>query len=37
MSPLIVSLDGNIGCGKSSIMHYLEKNFTNFCASNGNT
>jgi len=36
MPPLIVSIDGNIGSGKSSIMRYLEKNFANFCASKGN-
>ena len=37
MPPLILSLDGNIGSGKSSIMRYLEKNFVNYCASKGNT
>jgi deoxyadenosine/deoxycytidine kinase len=37
MPPLIVSIDGNIGCGKSSIMRYLEKNFANYCGSKGNT
>jgi len=37
MSPLIISLDGNIGSGKSSIMRYLEKNLANYCASKGNT
>ena len=36
MPPLILSLDGNIGSGKSSIMRYLEKNFANYCASKGN-
>jgi deoxycitidine kinase/deoxyguanosine kinase len=36
MPPLIVSIDGNIGSGKSSVMRYLEKNFANFCASTGN-
>ena len=36
MPPLIVSIDGNIGCGKSSIMRYLEKNFANYCGSKGN-
>ena len=37
MPPLIISLDGNIGSGKSSIMRYLEKNLANYCASKGNT
>lgn len=37
MPPLILSLDGNIGSGKSSVMRYLEKNLANFCASKGNT
>ena len=36
MPPLIVSIDGNIGSGKSSIMRYLEKNFANYCGSKGN-
>ena len=36
MSPLILSLDGNIGSGKSSVMRYLEKNFANYCASKDN-
>ena len=25
MSPIIISIDGNIGSGKSSIVKYLEK------------
>ena len=37
MSPLILSIDGNIGSGKSSIMRYLEKNFVNYCASKNNS
>ena len=37
MPPLILSLDGNIGSGKSSVMRYLEKNLANYCASKGNT
>jgi len=36
MPPLIVSIDGNIGSGKSSVLRYLEKNFANFCGSKGN-
>ena len=36
MPPLIVTIDGNIGCGKSTIMRYLEKNFANYCSSKGN-
>ena len=36
MPPLILSLDGNIGSGKSSVMRYLEKNLANYCASKGN-
>ncbi len=30
MKPIIISIDGNIGSGKSSIVRYLKKNFTNF-------
>ena len=37
MPPLIVSIDGNIGSGKSSVMRYLEKNFAKYCASKDNT
>jgi deoxyadenosine/deoxycytidine kinase len=33
--PTIVSFDGNIGSGKSSIVRYLEKNFENFCQKKG--
>lgn len=29
-SPLIISIDGNIGSGKSSVMRYLEKNFEEY-------
>ena len=36
MPPLIVTIDGNIGCGKSTIMRYLEKNFANYCGSKSN-
>ena len=36
MPPLIVSIDGNIGSGKSSVLRYLEKNFANYCGSKGN-
>ena len=36
MSPLILSIDGNIGSGKSSIMRYLEANFANYIASKNN-
>lgn len=31
MQPIIISIDGNIGSGKSSIMSYFEKNFENYC------
>ena len=31
MAPIIISIDGNIGSGKSSITKYLEKNFSVFC------
>jgi len=33
MKPVIVSFDGNIGSGKSSILHYFEKNFKTLCDS----
>jgi deoxyadenosine/deoxycytidine kinase len=36
MPPLILSLDGNIGSGKSCVMRYLEKNLANYCVSKGN-
>ena len=35
MAPIIVSFDGNIGSGKSSIVHYFEKNFDKFCNKKG--
>lgn len=31
MAPIIISFDGNIGSGKSSIVRYFEKNFEKFC------
>jgi deoxyadenosine/deoxycytidine kinase len=31
MAPKIISFDGNIGSGKSSIVRYFEKNFEKFC------
>ena len=34
MSPIIISIDGNIGSGKSSIVKYLEKNFASLCKIN---
>ena len=37
MAPLIVSVDGNIGSGKSTIVSYLKLHFANYCASKGNT
>ena len=30
-TPIIVSFDGNIGSGKSSVVRYFEKNFAKFC------
>ena len=33
MSPLIVSIDGNIGSGKSTIVRYLKLHFANYCGS----
>ena len=33
MAPIIISIDGNIGSGKSSVVRYFEKNFANYCAS----
>ena len=29
--PIIISFDGNIGSGKSTIIHYFEHNFPKFC------
>ena len=29
--PIIISFDGNIGSGKSSIVKYFQKNFEKFC------
>ena len=29
--PIIISFDGNIGSGKSSVVRYFEKNFAKFC------
>tara|TARA_Y100000992_G_scaffold301892_2_gene274040 strand:- start:10 stop:717 length:708 start_codon:yes stop_codon:yes gene_type:complete len=29
--PIIISFDGNIGSGKSTIIHYMEQNFAKFC------
>ena len=29
--PIIISFDGNIGSGKSTIVHYFEQNFPKFC------
>ena len=29
--PIIISFDGNIGSGKSTIIHYFEQNFPKFC------
>lgn len=37
MAPIIISFDGNIGSGKSSIVRYFEKNFAKYCASKGYT
>lgn len=37
MAPIIVSIDGNIGSGKSSVVRYFEKNFAKYCASKGYT
>ena len=33
--PIIISFDGNIGSGKSSVMRYFEKNFHDFCKLKG--
>jgi uridine kinase len=32
--PLIISIDGNIGSGKSTIIKYLQCNFENFLNKN---
>ena len=29
--PIIISFDGNIGSGKSSVMKYFEKHFEKYC------
>ena len=34
MAPIIISIDGNIGSGKSSIVKYLENNFASLCKIN---
>ena len=34
MPPVILSFDGNIGSGKSSVVKYFTKNFENFCIKN---
>ena len=34
MAPIIFSIDGNIGSGKTSIFRYLEENFTSYCKMN---
>jgi deoxyadenosine/deoxycytidine kinase len=31
MAPIIISFDGNIGSGKSSVVRYFEKNFAKYC------
>ena len=31
MPPIIISFDGNIGSGKSSVVRYFEQNFAKFC------
>ena len=31
MPPIIISFDGNIGSGKSTIVRYFENNFAKFC------
>ena len=36
MPPLIVSIDGNIGSGKSTIVSYLKLHFANYCGSKSN-
>lgn len=36
MPPIIISIDGNIGSGKSSIVKYLQKNFEYFCNNKSN-
>lgn len=34
MSPIILSIDGNIGSGKSTIVKYFQNNFEQFCKTN---
>ena len=34
--PIILSIDGNIGSGKSTIVSYLENNFETFCKNKNN-
>ena len=34
-SPIIISFDGNIGSGKSSVVKYFEKNFNKYCQLKG--
>lgn len=34
MPPIIISFDGNIGSGKSSIVKYFQTNFKNYCEKN---
>ena len=29
--PIVLSIDGNIGSGKSTVVSYLQKNFETFC------
>ena len=36
MPPIILSFDGNIGSGKSSIVKYFENNFENYCNKKNN-
>ena len=36
MAPIILSFDGNIGSGKSSIVKYFEKNFQDYCNQKNN-
>ena len=35
MFPIIISIEGNIGSGKSTIMKYLASNFSLFAKENG--
>ena len=34
-NPIILSIDGNIGSGKSSVVRYLKKNFNTYCEKKG--